>query len=290
MKNFILAALTVGGLTCAMNPSASAQTRDTVIVTTKTKKVITITERDSTSTKEHKSVSINFGTHRKKRLSASQRDSLERADAAKGRFIGGITFTRVDLGFSKLIDNGSFSLAPENEFLDYKASKTSTVSFDVLQFGYRFTPHFKIYVAGGFDWTLIRLKKDITIQQDTRELSYVEDDVNYSKNRFSNSYVHIPLNFEFRSKENDKGKRFYFIAGPEVSFLLNGKVKQVSDEHGKVKYKDDYNFQPFRYGGTVRLGYGGLGIFTKYYFNDMFDSPAQKGLRNMSFGVTFGLN
>jgi hypothetical protein len=278
MKNLFIAALLVGGLTVAMTQTLQAQKTDTA-------------SRESDTTEyKRKSIMVKFNYGKKKTLSAEQRDSLKLREASKGRFIGGITFTRVDLGFSKLIDNGSFSLSPTNDFLSYKGLKTSTVSFDVLQFGYRFTPHFKVYLAGGFDWTLIRLRDDITIQQSRPNLEYVEEPIHFSKNRFSNSYVHIPLNFEFRSKENDRGKRFYFIAGPEVSFLLNGKVKQVSDENGKVKYKDDYNFQPFRYGGTVRLGYGGLGIFTKYYFNDMFDSPAQKGLKNMSFGITFGLN
>jgi hypothetical protein len=102
--------------------------------------------------------------------------------------------------------------------------------------------------------------------------------------------VHIPLNFEFRTKENDRGKRFYFVLGPEVSFLLNGKIKQISDERGKEKFYDNYHFQSVRYGGTFRFGYGGLGLFTKYYFNDMFNTPAQAGLKNMSFGITFGLN
>jgi len=270
MKRIILTALLISGLTGAISQHATAQ-------------------QDSTKKKKY-NVSVSFGdednvSYRHKKTK-DQLDSISN----KGHFMGGITFTRVDLGFSKLIDNGSFSLSPENDFLDYKAGKTSTVSFDVLQFGYRFNQNFKIYLAGGFDWTLIRLKKDITIQNLPQSLNVLEEDIHFDKNRFSSSYVHIPLNFEFRTKENDNGKRFYFVVGPEVGFLLNGKIKQISDERGKQKVKDDYHFQPFRYGGTVRLGYGGLGVFTKYYVNDMFDSPAQKGLRNMSFGVTFGLN
>ncbi|RZJ77300.1 MAG: PorT family protein, partial [Flavobacterium sp.] len=168
----------------------------------------------------------------------------------------------------------------------------SHVSFDVLQIGYRFNSNFKIYVAGGFDWTLIRLKKNITIAKDSPVLTYTTEtpEVLYSKNRFSSSYVHLPLNFELRSKENKKGNRFYFVAGPEIAFLINGKVKQISDEYGKVKIKDDYNFAPFRYGGTVRLGYGSAAIFAKYYASDMFDSVPQKGLKNMAFGLTLGLN
>jgi hypothetical protein len=38
------------------------------------------------------------------------------------------------------------------------------------------------------------------------------------------------------------------------------------------------------------VGYGWIGFFSKYYFNDMFDSAPQSGLKNMSFGITFGLN
>lgn len=227
------------------------------------------------------SVKMSFG---------DQEDSIKVKPNPKGRFMGGLTFTRIDLGFSRLIDNGSFSLSPENDFLDYKGAKTTTVSFDVLYFGYRFNPNFKVYIAGGFDWTLIRLKNNITIQQNTPDLSYINEPIEFSKNRLSNSYVHIPLNFELRTKENDKGKRFYFIFGPEVSFLLNGKVKQISDERGKQKFRDDYNFQPVRLGGIARIGYGAIGLFTKYYFTDMFDSVPQPGIKSMSFGITFGLN
>jgi len=276
MKKLLIATLLVSGLASVMTGTATAQ-------------------KDDTTNDKEKTFNISFKKRVSKVLNIDQdslrrQDSLKKIEADKGRFIGGITFTRLDLGFSKLIDNGSFNLSPTNDFLSYKGIKTSTVSFDVLQFGYRFNPQFKVYIAGGFDWTMIRLRNNITIQQGTRDLTYVEETTAFEKNRFSNSYVHFPLNFEFRSKENERGKRFYFVLGPEVSFLLNGKVKQVSDEFGKVKYKDDYNFQAFRYGGTVRLGYGGIGLFTRYYFNDMFDSPAQKGLKNMSFGITFGMN
>jgi len=223
-------------------------------------------------------------------ISINGKDSTGKAKPAHGRFIGGITLTRLDIGFSRLVDNGSFSLSKENEFLDYTGGKTSTVSFDVLQLGYRFNPNFKVYLAGGFDWTMIRLKRNITLKKNSPTMAYDEETIEFSKNRLSNSYVHIPLNFELRTKENARGKRFYFVFGPEVAFLLNAKVKQISKENGKEKFKDDYNFEPFRYGGTLRLGYGGFGIFTKYYFNDMFTTTAQKGLRNMSFGVTLGLN
>ena len=206
------------------------------------------------------------------------------------RFNFGLTFSRFDLGFARLIDNGSFTLSPKNQFLDYKGGKTAYVGFDVLQMGYRFNPYFKIYLSGGFDWTLIRLEKNITIQENTPALAYTTDNVDYSKNRFSASYLRIPLAFDFRTKDNKKGNKFHFTVGPEVGFLLNGKVKQVSDEFGKKKFYDNYHFNQFRYGAYARAGYKSIGLFVKYYQNGMFEnSPDQNGLKNMNFGLTFGL-
>jgi len=268
MKTSILTAVVVSGLTFLASLGAVAQ-------------------QDTTSKANRKKFDINYGLGI---TMGGKKDSTGKWDQNKGRFVGGITFTRLDIGFSKLVDNGSFDLSTANDFLDYKSWKTSTVSFDVIQMGYRFNSNFKIYVAGGFDWTLIRLRKNITIQPDQPTLTYTNDPIIYSKNRFSSSYFHIPLNFEFRTKENNKGRRFYFVVGPEVAFLIDGKVKQISDENGKQKFKDDYNFSNFRYGGSLRLGTNGLALFAKYYANDMFDSAPQKGLKNMSFGVTFGLN
>jgi hypothetical protein len=311
MKQLLLTAITVGSLTLMANNSLKAQndTSKTKIdygkgISIDTTKKTKSTKNDLkygpvTVTKYGEGVNKNDTASRKKKnifndkntwdKAHKRQDSLDKSN--KGRFVGGLTFTRIDLGFSRLIDNGSFKLSPANDFLDYRGGKTSTFSFDVLQFGYRFNSNFKIYLAGGFDWTHIRLRKDITIQKDTDPFAITEEPIHFSKNRFSSSYVHMPLNFEFRTKESKKGNRFYFVIGPEVSFLLNGKVKQISDERGKDKIKDDYNFSQFRYGGTVRINYNdNLGLFFKYYANDMFETTAQKGLTNLAFGITLGIN
>jgi len=201
----------------------------------------------------------------------------------------GLTLSRIDLGFATLVDNGSFTLSKQNQFLHYNQWKTSNVGFDVFQFGVKFSGTFKIYLSGGFDWTLIRLQDNITMLPGQPSLSYKQDNIDFSKNRFSSSYLRIPLSFDIRSKQDYRGNRFHFVFGPDGGFLLGGMVKQISSEFGKQKFYNDYNFTTFRYGGFVRIGYGDFGIFAKYYFNNMFEnSPQQDGLRNFSFGITLG--
>ena len=154
-------------------------------------------------------------------VSVNQPDTTYHAHKAPG-FSFGVTFSRIDLGLATLVDHGSFTLSPQNQFLSYRQWKTSNVGFDVVQFGYRFNSAFKIYVSGGFDWTLIRLRKDITIQRNAPVLTYTEDNIHYSKNRFSSSYLRIPLSFYYRSHEDERGNYFRVVAGPEIGVLLNG--------------------------------------------------------------------
>lgn len=204
-------------------------------------------------------------------------------------FSFGITFSRLDLGLTTLIDNGSFTLSPQNQFLRYRSWKSSNMGFDVIQFGYRFNSSFKIYLSGGFDWTLLRLRDNITILPNQPVLTYRQDDIDFSKNRFSSSYLRIPLSFDFRTKADADGNVAHFVFGPDGGFLLNGRVKQISAENGKQKIDDTYHFATFRYGAFARVGYGAWGLFAKYYINDMFEnSPEQKGLKNFSFGITLG--
>lgn len=203
-------------------------------------------------------------------------------------FSAGFTFSRFDLGFMRPIDNGSFTLQPQNKFLDYRGWKTINVGFDVAQMGFRFSPAFKIYLSAGFDWTHMRLRENVTIQK-TTPLDYIQDSVSFSKNRFSASYLRIPLTFYIRSHDDNRGKKAHFAFGPELGFLLNGRIKQISSERGKEKSNDDYNWTKFRYGAFARLGYGGMGLYAKYYLNDMFEnSPAQNGMHALAFGLTFG--
>ena len=259
-----------------------AQTKtDTVVTTTTT--VITTTG-DTTVTTD----TIKPRKNRFKFSWNNKRDSIK-AHSKKPGFSWGLTLSRVDIGFATLVDNGSFKLSPENEFLRYRSWKSSNFAFDAIQMGYRFNSSFKIYISGGFDWTSFRLREDVTILKGQPVLTHTEDDIDYRKNTFSYTYFRVPLTFYWRSKDDNNGHRFQLAGGPIAGILINGHTKHKSDENGTQKNSGGYNLTKFQYGGFLRVGYGGIGVFAKYYMNDMFDdSPAQKGLKNLSVGATIG--
>lgn len=240
-------------------------------------------------TKRKRKITFKFDSDSDKLLEVTKEDGKEKDNkevktySKKPKVILGITFSRFDLGLATLLDNGSFTLSPENSFLKNRTWKTINVGFDVFQFGYRFNEKFRLFMAAGFDWTHIRLKENIIFERNTAPLTYVQSDIDYKKNRFSSSYLRIPITFEHRFGSDRNLKVAY---GPIGGFLLSGSQKFKSDEEGKRKVKDDFNYAKFRYGAFARVGYQSFGLYAKYYFNDMFEnSPQQEGLKNLSFGV-----
>lgn len=203
------------------------------------------------------------------------------------RLFGGITFTRIDWGFSRLIDNGSFTLSADNQFLDY--SRASNFGFDVAQIGMRFTDMFKMYLSTGFEWNYLRLQNNIILDPNATPLAYAYSDTEYRKNVLTSTYLRIPLTFELRSRKNKHGDRAKIAFGAMTGVLLKGTQRLRSEEYGKQKFRDNYNLASFQYGVFTRVGFDAFGIFAKYYLNDMFEnSPAQQNVNNLTFGLTLG--
>lgn len=268
MKKIILSAI---GL--AMFSIVQAQEQDSIIKDKKTKST----------------AGLSIGTDGLLRIAIGVKDTVAKKPEKYPKLSFGFNIEHFDIGLSKYHNGSDFGTPIGYDFLENQASKTLNIGVDLFEMGVRFNPNVKIMLAAGIDWNLIRLRKDVTILPDRSTLSASNDAINYNKNRFSSRYLRIPFYFEYRTNKNDKGKRATIVFGPEVGFLLDGKVKQKSKETGKVKVKDDYNFEPFRYGANLRVGYKDAGIFFKYYMNDVFaKNQGPNGYKNMNFGLTFG--
>lgn len=209
------------------------------------------------------------------------------------KFVAGINLEHFDIGLSKYHIGGDFSLPLAYDFLEHRTWKTHTFGFDALQLGVRFNSNFKIIIAAGLDWNHIRLKRDsVTIKPKNSVLDYESNpDARLKKNRLSSRYLRLPLYFEYRTPQLSSGKRISIVAGPELGFLIDAKLKQKTTENKKIKVRDDFHFEKFRYGVNARVGYGLAGVFFKYYFNDVFadkEAPGLEDFQNLSFGLTFG--
>jgi len=113
----------------------------------------------------------------------------------------------------------------------------------------------------------------------------------FRKNKISTNYFEIPFELRFRTKrkKNSAGN----VVGPlrlypgfKVGYLVNIHTS-VKNQNGKFKEYNFPNAERFRYGATLRIGYGKIAFFGFYSLTNLFKADQGVGLQPFSVGVSF---
>jgi hypothetical protein len=67
--------------------------------------------------------------------------------------------------------------------------------------------------------------------------------------------------------------------------LWQGWTKQRSEAEGKVKIKDDFNLNPFRYGLTARIDFPWFDFYLNYNLSEMFEDGQGPATQTFSAGI-----
>ena len=100
----------------------------------------------------------------------------------------------------------------------------------------------------------------------------------------------ICISIRIKSNEFKNGKAVGVSGGVELGYLLNGRVKQISEEKGKTKVNDTFHLNDLRYGFIGRVNYGSMGIYGKYYPQSTFNKNEGPDLNTFCVGITIGLD
>jgi hypothetical protein len=112
----------------------------------------------------------------------------------------------------------------------------------------------------------------------------------YKKNKLGLTYIDIPLELRFRSKPSAKNNSFKVAIGFKAGVLVDGKTKvKQKNAAGDMKvYKekryDDLN--RFRYGVTLRIGYGPVSVIGYYSLAKVFDKGKGPDITPFSVGLS----
>jgi len=116
------------------------------------------------------------------------------------------------------------------------------------------------------------------------------------KSKFETNYINIPVEFRYYINKEKRGNGGFFIAaGASIGYLITGKTKiryVENEETKKIKRKENFELNQFRYGAHVRIGIAGFGAFFNYDYSPVFNPG--KGPENTStipvrFGLSFNL-
>lgn len=129
-------------------------------------------------------------------------------------------------------------------------------------------------------------------------VSFVDktDEENYKKYKMATTYLELPVELRWLANPMNSNKSFKVAlgvkVGTNVSAMTKGKNLQTSagqSIYGTkyiVKEKDRKFVNGTRFAGTLRVGYGNLGLHAQYSILPLFKSTAGPEIRPWGVGIT----
>ena len=194
----------------------------------------------------------------------------------------------VELGFTSLMNSENGNNFTNYPYWDNDEAKSTTWNFNFFEHKFNFGSkgHLGVTTGAGLSWTSLAFKDNYILSSSPDTVFATIDTLNvYSKNKLKATYFTVPLLLEFNAKPNT----FYFAAGVIGAVRIGSKTKRTGEIDGnefKLKTKATYGLESFKLDGTVRMGYGDLGVFANYSLLPLFDTTKTSEVYPLTFGLS----
>jgi len=189
--------------------------------------------------------------------------------------------------------NGKIALPKATNYMDLDYGRSFNFQFNLIECHLNIVKHnFKLVTGFGFDYHSYAFNRKTNLNPNADSISdFASVDTSnvysYTKNKFRNTYIQIPLLLEFNTS-NNPDKSFHLAFGVIGQYLISSRTKQELEQNGfefAKQKKDSYNLSPFSAKAHVNLGYRGFTVFGEYNLTPLFQSGKGPELYPFSVGV-----
>jgi len=178
---------------------------------------------------------------------------------------------RIELGFNFLIDN------PDSMDTGFWGSKSFNAQYlysvRLGKSAISLHPGFGIATdkfSFDNDVTLVRNLDGTVSIKPLEVIEYGE----VKKTKLAATYFEVPLELRFHFNKDNFKRSFKLAVGGKLGILLSSHTKIKNERLGegqKLKTKDNFELNRFRYGLQGSLGYAGISVYYYYGLNNMFE-------------------
>ncbi len=195
-----------------------------------------------------------------------------------------------DFGFTNFYRDGKFgadAASPSLELKTFRPGSHVALHFLPTRVSLIGRGAVNLKSALTIDWTNLYFTNPITIQRGMDSLTIVTDNNRtYEKNKLMMRYFQIPLLLNFNTSPGDD-EGLSLSVGGYAGLLWGARTRQESSDLGTVKYNDDFNLNPFKYGLTARIDFKWFDFYANYNLSDVFDDNSLPKTNTFNVGVNF---
>lgn len=200
----------------------------------------------------------------------------------------------IDLGINGYMDfKNSLNVPNDANFLELNYAKSMQFGMNLFEQDFHIAKNYMNLVTGlGFDFNHYAFQNSSTLDGDTTYLwGFIDSTIHYKKNTLNVSYIKAPLMLEFNLSKNPT-KNFHIAFGAEFAYRIHAVTKQkydLDDKHIKIKQRDDFNLEPFRYSAVARIGFNNVTLFANYGLNRLFKKDKGPQVYPFTAGITISM-
>ena len=218
----------------------------------------------------------------------NSRDHYSKTDSLNDYNRGFKHWHGFEFGVNGLLNYNNSLDAPDGaRFMELNYAKSYQFGLNLFEKDFHiYKNYIKLVTGFGFDFNHYALKNHTSLFVDSTGYVWgTKDSMKYKKNTLNVSYIKVPLLLEINTSKNPRNN-FHIAGGIEFAYRIHSVTKQqfdVNDHHYKVKQRDGFNIEPFRYSAVVRIGYNRVSLFADYGLNRLFQKD--KGPQEYPFTV-----
>lgn len=132
-----------------------------------------------------------------------------------------------------------------------------------------------VAIGIGLGYSMNSFNQNMQINEESGgSYSYTILDGNtYSKNKFSNHLIEIPIEFRWRTSTPTEYRFWRIYTGLKVGYAIVNTAK-FKDDSRSIKYNNISDFNKLEYGFTLSAGYNTWNIYLYYGLNPIFSNNA----------------
>lgn len=262
-----------------------AQTDTTKADTLKAGGFVIIKKPNNNNGNPKNSISVNFNTQNKTTATKNLSTNWWIVDVGFANYRDETNYTQAQQGNYLTVLNANAGAVDKNS-MRLNTGKSSNVNIWIFMQKLNITKHVLNLKYGlGLEMYNFRYDRNISYRKNPNAIVF-NDTVSFSKNKLYAGYITIPFMLNVNTKPNSKNA-LSFSAGVSAGYLIGSRNKQVSNERGKVKYRGNFDLEPFRLAAIGEIGLGPVRIYGSYSLNALHEKSTQLSQYPYAIGVRF---